>query len=129
MSKRAHIPLKRKLASTIVALLQIPHEHAKQMSEEQVLSLVHFDHNELHTLNQNDAFWNLTPVPVPQHREKSRGDTSLAAKSERISKAHKAWVEGQRRKMLAPTERAPPEPKQKFKRQWPSRPLQSRGFR
>jgi len=98
--KRAHISLKTKLAATLRELQHlraqwnvayggtpeedIPYNDAKLMSADQVVSLFHFDHNVLHAININDEHWNLTPRLIAEHREKSKRDTAIVAKSKRI---------------------------------------------
>ena len=94
---RAYISLRTKLASALLALGQIPRADAKLMSEQQLLSLYNFDHIELFSLTQNDAYWNLQPMLIVPHREKSRQDTSIAAKVKRLEPAAEEF----RRKVLA----------------------------
>jgi len=96
--KRAHISLKTKLASALLALGHVPYEQAKLMTAHQVISLYQFDHNALHALGGPDTFWNLTPMLRAPHREKSRRDTAIVAKVRRLS----ADQEDFRRRMLKP---------------------------
>lgn len=100
MSRRAHITLKTKLAAALCQMLRpnaegvlvpvIPYEDAKLMSEEQVLSLFHFDHYPIRKENGGpDSHWNLTPRPIPEHREKTGNiDVPQIAKSKRIRARH-----------------------------------------
>jgi hypothetical protein len=62
--KRKHISWKTKYASALLALGHIPYADAREMSEDQIISLYHVDHNILNeTENENrDKFWNLTPM-------------------------------------------------------------------
>ena len=96
---RAYISLRTKLASALLALGQIPRADAKLMSEGQLISLYNFDHIELFSLTQNDTYWNLQPMMIVPHREKSRQDTSIAAKVKRLEPAAEEF----RRKVLAKT--------------------------
>lgn len=84
---RAHISLRTKLASALLALGHIPYDEAKLLSEDQVLSLYQWDHGILHSIEANDAFWNLTPRLIAEHRAKSRKDTTAVAKVKRLSRA------------------------------------------
>lgn len=58
------------------------------MTEDQFLSLFHFDHNILHETGHpdRDAFWNLTPMLIQAHRTKTKADAKVIAKGKRIRK-------------------------------------------
>lgn len=84
MGPRKHISDRTKLASTLLALGDIPYDDAKQMTSAQIISLYHFDHGELHAFTGNDQFWNLTPRLILPHRAKSKIDTGIVAKARRI---------------------------------------------
>jgi len=56
------------------------------MTADQIISLYHFDHGILHAIEPINEPWNLTPRLIAAHREKSRRDTSIVAKSRRIDK-------------------------------------------
>ena len=84
MAKREHISLKTKLASALLMLGYVPYSDAKQMTADQVISLFHWDHNILHGIEVNNEFWNLTPKLIREHREKSKRDTAIVAKSKRL---------------------------------------------
>jgi len=64
----------------------VAYEDAKKMTEDQFLSLVQFDHNILHETEHEDRdkFWNLTPMWILAHREKTKTDAKIIAKSRRI---------------------------------------------
>ena len=115
--KRRHINLTTKLASALLALGDIPYEDAKQMTAEQIVSLYELDHGILHGIEPNDAFWNLTPRLIKPHREKSKRDTSIVAKTRRIEKEPEKWRE------LTKPKKSRPRPKRRYR--WPSRPLRS----
>jgi hypothetical protein len=109
MSRRKHIPLKTKLAAALCQMLRpnadgnlepvIDHESSKAMTEDQVLSIFHFDHHPVPKhRNGPDAHWNLTPRPIIEHRHKSATvDTPGAAKDARIEAREAAF----RRRVLA----------------------------
>lgn len=89
--KRDHISMETKLASALFALGQIPYEHAKLMTADQIISLYHFDHGILHSQGGTDDFWNLTPLNIIDHRRKTaKIDVPQAAKSKRLMKARAA---------------------------------------
>ena len=79
--KRAHINLKTKLVAALCALVHeedgrlvpiIPHEHAKAMSEDQILSLFAWDHYPIpHAEDGPDEHWNIVPSLIPGHRIKT----------------------------------------------------------
>lgn len=121
MSKRGHISLRTKLAAAVRDLLQIPYEHAKLMTEDQVLSLVQWDHGILHGVEVNNEHWNLTPRTIMAHREKSKTDTGIVAKVVRIEKK---WAP-----VKAAIESGQKPPKRVSKHRWPKgRKIESRGF-
>lgn len=85
-NRRRRITTKTKLASALLALGHVPYEHSKIMTADQIISLYHFDHSILHSTEPIDEPWNLTPRLIMAHREKSKRDTSIAAKSKRLIK-------------------------------------------
>lgn len=89
MAKRKHITLKTKLAATLLRLGHVPYNDAKQMTEGQIISLYQFDHNIFHESGHpdRDLFWNLRPMLIHEHREKTRRDAHVIAKGRRI----RAW--------------------------------------
>lgn len=115
---RKHIGLKTKLAAALAHIAGIPMEHAQNMSEEMVISLFNFDHVILHAHGGSDEFWNLTPLLIMAHREKTaRIDTPRFAKGEQIRQEH---LDFQRRLLVPGAKR---EPKRS---RWPSRPFPKR---
>jgi len=94
MSAREHIPLKTLLASAICALLEIPHEHAKLMTADQVISLVQRDHYPIRrsdglalgmTVAEVDHHSNIVLRSIMAHRHKTATvDIPQIAKSKRI---------------------------------------------
>ena len=121
MSARAHISLRTKLASALLALGHVPYDDAKQMTADQIVSLYQWDHAVLHGVEINDAFYNLTPMLIAPHRAKSRKDTGIVAKVKRLEKMR---AEAQQR-LLGKEPGKSARPKSK----WPKRKIKSRGFR
>lgn len=117
--KRKEPTLRDKLAATIRELFEIPHEHAKMMTVEQVLSLVQFHHIEYHTHDGSDEHWNLEPMLIKAHRARTSNiDVPQIAKTERLRKEH---IELQRR-LLTPREEREPK-----RSRWGSRKFQKKG--
>ena len=95
---RKSIPLKTKLAAALLTMrrpndageleLIISHDHAKLMSDDQIISLFHFDHYPIpHAHGGPDEAWNLEPRPIAEHREKTATvDQPMMAKVDRIVK-------------------------------------------
>lgn len=88
--------LKVRLAAALCALRGadgerlIPHEHAKLMSADQVLSLFHFNHYPIRHVDGGPAeHWNLDPELIPAHREiTAKIDVPGIAKERRGRAAH-----------------------------------------
>jgi hypothetical protein len=95
---RKHISWKTKCAAAVLelayirhllsAVIWVPYEHAKNMTEDQFLSLFQWDHNILHETGHPDAdkYWNLTPLYIQAHRIKTKADAKVIAKGRRIRK-------------------------------------------
>ena len=117
---RKYIPLPERLAATLAMLL--PQAHRDDLRERAVpattvIGLFDFDHGHLHALGGSDRWPNLTPTLRKPHREKSRRDTSIVAKVDRLSAAHDDFT----RRVLAPAKRP------RLQSNWPKgRKLQSR---
>lgn len=129
MSPRAHIPLKVKLAAALLQMLRpdengklvpvIPHEDAKHMTADQIISLFNFDHTPIPKAHGGpDAPWNLEPRPILEHRRKTaKVDVPMIAKTDRIIDAQAEF----RRRLLAKDAGEPRAPSR-----WPKRKLRSR---
>jgi len=108
MTAREHIPLKVQLAAALLQLPgddgnpAIPHEHAKQMTADQIISLFHRDHYPIRKVDGGpDEPWNLTWRFIGPHKVKTATiDVPAIAKGKRI----RADQEKHRRRMLAKTE-------------------------
>lgn len=113
--KRSHISLKTKLAAAICQLF-LTHEEAEALSEDQVLSLVQWDHFPIpHAHDGPDTHYNLMAVLIPAHREKTaKVDIPQIAKTKRISREHEEF----RKLLLIPRDERPVRKSR----------LQSRGF-
>lgn len=100
MAKRGHINLKTKLAAAIGALY-FTYDERKELSEDQILSLVQWDHDPiLHTppYNGTDDHFNLVPKLIKPHREKTaKIDQPRIGKGRRLAEAQEEF----RRLMLA----------------------------
>lgn len=116
--KRAHITLRTKLAAAIATMF-LTHDEAKALSEDQVLSLVVWDHDPIpHAHGGEDAHYNLVPRLIPGHREKTaKVDVPMIARTARISKEHEEF----QRRLLTPRDERPPK-----KSRWQSRPFPKR---
>ena len=126
MRQRRHISLKIKLAAALLQMrratpdgrwvLIIPHEQAKRMTADQVIALFHFDHYPIpHAHGGPDEPWNLDPLPIAEHQEKTaKRDVPAIAKTKRLSKEHEEF----RKRMLAPRDERPVR-----KSKWASRPF------
>jgi hypothetical protein len=129
VTKRAHIPDRVKLASALLQMLRpndagqlvpvIPHDHARLMTADQIISLFQFDHHPiLKSDGGPDEPWNLDPRPIREHREKTaKVDVPQIAKTRRVVKSQEEF----RRRLLA---KDAGEPRQKSR--WPKRPLRTR---
>lgn len=101
-AKRKSPNLTIKLASALLRIKRgdgwlIPEPHRSLGTAEEICALVQWDHVVLHAHGGPLTPQNLDPMLTADHREKSRSDTSKAAKSKRISAKHEAF----RARMLA----------------------------
>jgi hypothetical protein len=115
LSKRDHISNETLLASALLALGHIPHEHAKLMTAAQIISLYQFDHYPIRKVDGGqDEPWNLRPLGIMAHREKTGRDITELRKADRLAKARAALAY-----VLATGKKPPEAPKRKI----PSRPF------
>src|SRR5580704_10187751 len=97
---RKYINLREKLAAALSMLLpqeQRDELRAAKAPAKTVIGLFDQDHAILHAFDGADRWFNLTPMLRAPHREKSRRDTSIVAKSVRIRADHEEF----RRRVLA----------------------------
>jgi hypothetical protein len=93
--RRKYIPLRERYAAALACLL--PQElrdlyRHKHVAASVIISQFEIDHIVLHAFDGSDAWWNLDPKLKPAHREKSRRDTSIAAKALRIDHRWKEFT-------------------------------------
>ena len=121
--ERKHISLKTKLAAALAKLF-LTHDEARALSEDQILSIVQWDHYPIpHAAPYNgpDEHWNLDPSLIPAHRKKTATiDVPRIAKGKRVSETEQAF----RNRLLAKTQ---PDAAQVVLTR-PKRTIQSRGF-
>ena len=91
MAKRAHIALKIQLAAALVQIGEIPYEHAKAMSPDQIISLFALDHGIFHAWGGADEHWNLRFRLRREHIEKTKTDVGIIAKARRLTKAQEEF--------------------------------------
>lgn len=130
MSARRAINLTTKLAAALCQMMRptqnggleriIPHEEAKKMTADEIVSLFEFDHDPIpKACGGPDDPWNLTPRIKQEHREKTaKVDIPQIAKSKRLEKDTEAF----RRRLLAKSGQGEEQPKKASR--WPKR-----GFR
>jgi hypothetical protein len=113
--------IEEELACALVHLLGIPREHAKNMTAEQVRSLVQFDHVVHHAIGGEHVHHNLTPRQILDHREKTHTiDRPQIRKTDRIGDKEAAF---QARVLAKSGQDAPAPVKTK-----PKVKIKSRGF-
>jgi hypothetical protein len=116
---RKHVGLKTKLAAALRELAEIPMDHAREMTADQVLSLFQFNHILLHADNKQESWvdehWNIEPLLIKAHRERTaKIDVPQVAKTKRISKEHQDFVQ----RLLAPRDERQPR-----RSKWPKRKM------
>lgn len=123
--------LRTKLAATLLQMVRydehqaefvrvISYTEAKTMTADQIIARFHFDHGVAHVHEGPAEPWNLTPLPIADHRVKTATiDVPRIAKGKRITKDQEEF----RRRLLAKDRGEPKAPSK-----WGSRKLQSRGF-
>lgn len=91
MQRRKHISWKTKCASALLFASPMMYDDAKNMTEDQFLSLFEWDHNMFVSSGHEDIdkFWNLTPLFRKAHREKTKQDAKIIAKGKRIRAKNK----------------------------------------
>lgn len=130
MNRRA-LPLKVKLASALLQTLRddgtgklvrvIPHDEAKRMSAEAVISRFHFDHDPIpHSQGGPDEAWNITPRLADEHRAKTaKVDIPRIAKDKRLTRDQAEF----RARLLAKATGEDPPEQRRDKRKIPPRPF------
>lgn len=118
MTRRAHIGWKTKYAAALLKLGDVPYEHAKEMHQDQIISLYDVHHNIRHALGGGIHFSNLEPMLRAPHRAISRKDNTTIAHVKQLNRDHEDF----RRLIL---EKEPGKPRERSSR-WPSRPFSER---
>jgi hypothetical protein len=124
-AKRAHISFKTKLVAALCQMryevdgkweLILNHDEAKALSEDQILSLFHWDHDPIpHAEDGADEHHNLVPNLIAPHREKTaKVDVPQIAKRKRVAAAHAEHT----RAMATPRDQRPAK-----QSRWQSRPF------
>jgi len=125
---RAHISFKTKLVAALCQMrhevdgkweLILTHAEAKALSEDQILSLWHWEHGVVpHAEGGEDSHYNIEPMLIAPHRKKTAEvDVPGIAKRNRVAKAHAEHT----RTMATPRDERPPK-----QSRWASRPFPSR---
>lgn len=138
---RKHIGERTLRAATIIVWLEVPHEIAKEMTEDEVLALVEYDHYPIRKADGGpDLHWNLRPMLRDDHKTKTKHDASDMAHERKVRKASAAHES----KMLQKFIDTPFYPEhvdcrdipeagedwfKKAKLKWPKRKIPSRPFR
>ena len=125
--RRAHIPIKTKLAAALLQLHygpigyepHMPYEVSKRMSADQIIALFEWDHWPIPKAEGGpDEPWNLMPRPIDIHREKTaKIDIPAIAKGKRIRRDQEEF----RRRILAKEPGRSARPPSR----WPSRPIRN----
>jgi len=116
--RRKDPTLTNKLAAALREVVKIPHAHAKLMTAEQIISLFQFHHIEYHATEGSDEHWNLEPMLIAPHKERTaKIDVPQIAKTKRIAKANDDFV----RRLLMPRDERPPKQSRWGKRPFPKR--------
>lgn len=91
---RKHIGWKTKYAAALLKLGDVEYLHAKQMSEDQIISLYHVHHNIHHADGGVDEYWNVEPMLIAPHKERTaKIDVPTIAKNKRIRKKRETHLQ------------------------------------
>lgn len=116
--RRKDPTLKDKLAAALRVIAEIQFSHARQMSADQIISLFQFHHILYHAQDGSDEHWNLEPMLIQAHRERTaKIDVPQIGKTRRISKENEEF----QRRLLTPRDERPPK-----RSRWGSRPFPKR---
>lgn len=75
-------------AALTVALLELPHEIAKGMTEKAINAMIELDHYPIrHADGGPDAHWNLRPLFNQDHKLKTKADAADMAKERKVRRA------------------------------------------
>lgn len=94
MADRKAISWKTKYAAALLKLGDVEYPHAKQMHEDQIISLYHVHHNIHHADGGADEYWNIEPMLIAPHKERTaKIDVPTIAKNKRIRRKAAAHQE------------------------------------
>lgn len=119
---RTKAQIEEELACCIADLLEVPYEHRKLLTAQDIRSLVEFDHNIHNAIDGSHQHWNLTMRTILDHRQKTHKiDRPQIRKTDRITAEQKAF----QARMLAKSGQADAEQERPSK---PKAKIRSRGF-
>lgn len=134
MASRTNPNLTDKLAAMIALHFEIPRDHLKTMTNQEVCDLLQWDHDPVPVAIAKSIGWepkdynhasNLRGLFAADHQIKtSTKDVPEIAKDERIADGHREF----QRRILAKTGQEVASSTRKRKKQWPVRKIKSRGF-
>jgi hypothetical protein len=117
---RPHIPMRTKLAALAAIYLELPHEIAKELSEDDVIAMLgewdHYPHR--YADGGGNQFWNLRPMFAADHKRKTKLDAKDMAKERKVRRAHAKHISRMTAKRGLS---ASPRPSR-----WPKRPFPKR---
>lgn len=89
MTRSRHIPKDERLACAVGMLLAVPYDDRKQMTAEQLLSLVDWHHNIPFSEGGLSIHWNLAPMWRSEHERETRTKTvPTIAKGKRLARVN-----------------------------------------
>jgi hypothetical protein len=135
--RRNRIPLPVQLAAALCQLVDakgerlIPHEHAKLMTPDQVISLFQRDHYPIpkaSPFNGPDEHWNIEFRLIAGHAHKTNKDNGTGRSDRKVIARTRKTIKKQTEliSMREAKELGERDGKVGFKRRWPKRKLQSR---
>lgn len=101
---RKSVSLRTKLAAALLTIVRpndrgqlepvIPHDHAKLMSDDQIISLFQWDHYPIpHAHDGPDEAWNLRPLLIAEHRSvTAEHDIPQIAKTKRLNSGYQDFI-------------------------------------
>lgn len=95
MSRRRRKPTRTdKLAAALLARGEVPYDDAKQMTAEQFISLYQWHHNVRHAEGGSDDYWNLEPMLIAAHRERTaKVDVPEMTRNDHARSTHQEHLE------------------------------------
>ncbi len=91
---RKHISERTLRAATIVAWLELPHRIAKELSEDEIIGMIEYDHYPIRKADGGpDTHWNLRPLLRHDHKWKTKHDAADMAKERHVRMAVNAHAQ------------------------------------